>query len=358
MNALPVWATALPIGIAFGFILERAGLGDPRVILGQLVLRDFTVVRVMFGAIVTAMLVVMLGGALGLIDVRAIAIPPTDAGAQALGAVIFGGGFALAALCPGTACVAAASGRRDGVIAVIGIFLGTLATPLLWPAIGTAAAPVPREGAHLPADLGLPVWTVVLAITVAGVAASMIARRVERRGEPAAQRRPTRVELSALALALLFAVLSARPAPGEQGRVSALELAAMIKDHRAGLRVIDVRASLDSDAYMIPGAERLPRSLHVSPGEQVVIYGDRDFDAERAWPALRSAGAVDVRILAGGMTAWEQEVLSPVVPTVQADSALARYRAARALSLYFGGAPNSGRRPGARGAGARRRNIC
>ena len=29
-------ATAIPLGIAFGFLLERAGLGDPRVIAGQL----------------------------------------------------------------------------------------------------------------------------------------------------------------------------------------------------------------------------------------------------------------------------------------------------------------------------------
>ncbi|HUF29559.1 MAG TPA: hypothetical protein VMM77_02770, partial [Gemmatimonadaceae bacterium] len=53
---LPAIITALPIGVAFGVILERTGLGDPRVIAGQLTGRDFTVVRVMFGAIVTAML--------------------------------------------------------------------------------------------------------------------------------------------------------------------------------------------------------------------------------------------------------------------------------------------------------------
>jgi hypothetical protein len=49
-GAWSVATTAIPIGVAFGFILERAGLGDPRVIAGQLVGRDFTVIRVMFGA--------------------------------------------------------------------------------------------------------------------------------------------------------------------------------------------------------------------------------------------------------------------------------------------------------------------
>jgi uncharacterized membrane protein YedE/YeeE len=128
MSALPVIATALPVGIAFGVVLERAGLGDVRVIRGQLVGRDFTVILVMFGAIVTAMLGVLWVDALGLMPSATVATPPTDLAGQVVGAIIFGGGFGIAALCPGTACVAAASGRRDGVAAVAGVFAGTLLT--------------------------------------------------------------------------------------------------------------------------------------------------------------------------------------------------------------------------------------
>ena len=61
------------------------------------------------------------------------------------GAVIFGGGFAFAALCPGTACVAAASGRRDGLAAVGGMFAGTALTPAVWPVVRGAVAESPRE---------------------------------------------------------------------------------------------------------------------------------------------------------------------------------------------------------------------
>jgi rhodanese-related sulfurtransferase len=203
------------------------------------------------------------------------------------------------------------------------------------------------------------VWTVVLAITAAGVAASMIARRVEHRGAPVAWWRPTRVEITALSLALLFGALGARPSPRAKDRVSALALAQMIKDHRQGLRVIDARVGLDAATYMIPGAERLAAAGAMAPGDRVVIYGDGDADAERAWRSLRGAGAAGVQVLSGGMAAWEDEVLSPAAPAAPSDSALARYRAARALSLYFGGVPTGRRAAGARAvASIRRRNTC
>ncbi|MFN8580200.1 MAG: hypothetical protein U0163_04380 [Gemmatimonadaceae bacterium] len=75
MNLNMAAATALPIGIAFGFLLERAGLGDAKVISGQLVGHDFTVARVMFGAIVTAMLGVVWASALGWVNPDAIPCP-------------------------------------------------------------------------------------------------------------------------------------------------------------------------------------------------------------------------------------------------------------------------------------------
>jgi rhodanese-related sulfurtransferase/uncharacterized membrane protein YedE/YeeE len=359
IDALPVVATAIPIGIAFGFILERAGLGDPRVIAGQLIGRDFTVIRVMFGAIVTAMLGVLWGGALGVIDIRAIAIPPTDLAAQALGAVIFGGGFALAALCPGTACVAAASGRRDGLVAVAGVFMGTLVTPALWPALGAAAATAPREGARLPDDLGIPIWAIALVLTALAILASAIARRVERPAAAAPWWHLTRVESVALTLAVAFAATHAAthaerlPAASlasiageisrEQDHVDPLDLATWIRDRRDGLRVLDVREGLDSGTYVIPGAETVPldriASLRVAPGEQLVLYSDGGTHAAQAWVLLRARGVTNVFVLKDGMAAWEDDVLSPRIPPASDTSAQRRFKRARELSLWFGGRP-------------------
>lgn len=352
ITSLPTAVTAIPIGIAFGVILERVGLGDPYVISGQLVGRDFTVVRVMFGTIVVAMLGVLWLDAAGVIDAGALAMPPTDLPAQALGAVIFGGGFALAALCPGTACVAASSGRRDGLAAVGGMFAGTALTPALWPALGNVASATPREGARLPEDLGWPLPLVVVMLTAAWVGAEMLSRLVERRGTT--WWRPTTVESVALALALAFGVASkgtlmpasrvnaiARQIASEDDHVDPLELAQQIRARREGLRIIDVREGLDTGTYMIPGAEAVSLErlgeLKVRTGEHLVLYSDGGAHAAQGWVLLRARGITDVKVVKDGMAAWEDEVMTPSPPRTPSDSAARRFERARELAHWFGG---------------------
>ena len=348
--------TAIPIGIAFGVILERAGLGDPRVIAGQLLGRDFTVVRVMFGAIVTAMLGLVWASSAGWIDAGSIAMPPTDLPAQALGAVIFGGGFALAALCPGTACVAAASGRRDGLAAVGGMFLGTALTPAAWPVVRGAVSEVPREGATLVSDTGLPLGIIVVLLTMAAVLAMIVGRLMESRGLARNPWRPTTPESVALALAATFAITDGRgslPAPRtdaiaaeierEADHIDALELAALIKSRAPGLRILDLRDGLDTSTYLIPGAAAVSMSdldsVEVRPGERLVLYSDGGAHAAQAWVLLRVRGIRDALVLKDGMAAWEDEVLAPLLPSVPDDSAKARFQRAKELSLWFGGFP-------------------
>lgn len=356
LDALHPAVTAIPIGIAFGVILERAGLGDPRVIAGQLLGRDFTVVRVMFGAIITAMLGVVWAGSAGWINVSSIAMPPTDLPAQALGAVIFGGGFALAALCPGTACVAAASGRRDGLAAVGGMFAGTALTPVAWPVVRGVVADAPREGATMAADIGVPVGIVVVLLTAAAVLAMIIGRVMEHRVSAATAWRPTTPESVALALAATFAIADGRGAlplshadaiaaeiENEADHIDALELAALIKAGTPGLRILDLRAQLDTSTYVIPGARPVSMedldTVRVMPDERLVLYSDGGAHAAQAWVLLRVRGIHNARVLKDGMAAWEDEVLSPLLPSVPDDSAKARFQQARELSLWFGGFP-------------------
>lgn len=171
----------LAIGIAFGFALERAGLGDARKLAGQFYLADFTVFKVMFSALVTAMLGAFWLGRLGLIDLGALHVPETFLAPQAAGGAIFGVGFVISGLCPGTSCVAAASGRMDGVAVVGGLFAGVLATGLGFPLIEDFYASTPHGVFTLPELLQAPYGVVVAIVTGLAVIAFRLLDRFERR---------------------------------------------------------------------------------------------------------------------------------------------------------------------------------
>jgi uncharacterized membrane protein YedE/YeeE len=169
-------ALALLIGMAFGACLEMAGLGNANKLAGQFTLHDFTVLKVMFSAIVTAMLGCFWLGRAGVIELGALYVPDTFLLPQLLGGLVFGVGFSLSGLCPGTACVAAASGKIDGVAAAVGVVLGMLGAGH---AMGALTA---WYGSYtLPAALGLPYGVVVAAVVLLALGAFTLAEQWEQR---------------------------------------------------------------------------------------------------------------------------------------------------------------------------------
>ena len=173
---------ALLIGVAFGASLEQAGLGNARKLAGQFYLTDFTGRKVMLSAIRTAMLGVFWLGRFGLLDPAALYVPETFLWPQLVGGLIFGLGFALAGLCPGTACVSAGSGRLDGLAAVAGIFAGLLSAGLAFPAFASFYASGGRGVFTLPALTGLPQGVVVLLIVLGALACFRLIAAREARG--------------------------------------------------------------------------------------------------------------------------------------------------------------------------------
>ena len=84
---------AVLIGIGFGFFLERAGFGNSRKLALQFYLRDLTVFKVMFTAIVTAMTGMIFFNAFGWLDLDSIYINPTYLWPGIVGGLIMGAGF-------------------------------------------------------------------------------------------------------------------------------------------------------------------------------------------------------------------------------------------------------------------------
>lgn len=174
-------ALAVGIGIAFGWTLERAGLGSAPKLAGQFYLTDFTVFKVMFSAIVTAMLGLFWLNWLGLLDLSRVYVPETHWLPQLAGGLLFGVGFVVAGLCPGTSCVAAASGRGDGALVVAGMFSGVLVSGLLAAPIRDFYEGSAPAAATLPELFHLPYGVLVCAVVAMALIAFASAERWERR---------------------------------------------------------------------------------------------------------------------------------------------------------------------------------
>lgn len=86
---------ALLIGIAFGYLLEKAGFGSAKKLVSQFYFEDFTVLKVMFTAIVVNMVGLLYLGWIGWLDLSKIYITTTYLWPQLTGGLILGVGFAV-----------------------------------------------------------------------------------------------------------------------------------------------------------------------------------------------------------------------------------------------------------------------
>lgn len=198
-----VWVSytfAVLSGFAFGFVLERAGFGSARKLAGQFFLRDMTVLKVMFSAIVTAMLGLVLLSAAGILDLDAIYVNPTFLRAQVVGGLVFGAGFAVGGYCPGTSVVAAVTGKLDALAFLAGAGMGTLGFAGVYPEIaGFAQAGGGRrlltDWLHLsPGVVALLVTLLALAMFAGAEWVERAMRRRDRAGTPANELRRAPVQ--------------------------------------------------------------------------------------------------------------------------------------------------------------------
>ena len=113
---------AIFFGLIFGFLLQKGGAAKYNVLLGVLLLEDFTVVKLMVSAIIVGMLGVFPLVALGKAKLN---LKPTKIGANIIGGLIFGVGFALMAYCPGTGAAALGQGNWDAIFGIIGLMAGS-----------------------------------------------------------------------------------------------------------------------------------------------------------------------------------------------------------------------------------------
>lgn len=112
------------IGFGFGFTLEMSGFGNSQKLAAQFYFKDLTVLKVMFTAIIVAMVLTFVMAGLGVLDFSQVWVNPTYIWSGVLGGLIMGVGFIVGGFCPTTSLAATATGKIDGMFFVLGGFVG------------------------------------------------------------------------------------------------------------------------------------------------------------------------------------------------------------------------------------------
>ena len=163
-------ALGLVLGILFGFFLQKGKVTRYDVIIGQLLLKDFTVVKIMLTAVLTGMLCVHALKSVGLARLHP---KGGSVGASLVGGLIFGVGFGILGYCPGTVAGAIGQGSLDAFVGGIGgIIFGSGLFAVFFPGLKEG---ILKKGAFpsktFPELFKVNPWVVVIpaALMVAGL---------------------------------------------------------------------------------------------------------------------------------------------------------------------------------------------
>lgn len=147
------------IGILFGFLLDKGGATEYTVIMHQLLLRNFRVLKIIFTAVVTGMIGVHL---LVKVDLAELQPKAFQWKSIVVGGLIFGIGFALLGYCPGTAPGAVGTGSIHALFGVVGILIGAGIFASLYPYLTRMLHEQHLKKLTIPEVLNVNRWVIIL----------------------------------------------------------------------------------------------------------------------------------------------------------------------------------------------------
>jgi len=130
---------AIVIGAAFGFTLDRVGATNPNYIIRMLNLSDLHLMKTILLAIGVASFLMFGGQFFGVVDAGNMSVKSAHLGVF-VGGLLLGAGFAVSGFCPGTGLTAAATGRKDAMVFVVGGLVGAAAYMLSYATVAATGA--------------------------------------------------------------------------------------------------------------------------------------------------------------------------------------------------------------------------
>lgn len=329
---------ALLIGIAFGYILEQAGFSSSKRLAGVFYGYDFTVLRVFFTAGVTAAVGIILLEQFSLIDAEFIFINPTWLYPAIAGGVIMGFGFIIGGYCPGTSICAAAIGKKDAMIFVLGALAGVFLFAELFPYMVNFYESSSLGAVRVYDSLGISRGLFIIILIPVAVAAFYFTTKIEKKvsteadGHSFKGGRHFAFATILIAVTLVLALLPEKKEQMlEEASVLAADPAAVYKvmdsdelafrllegDHT--MQVFQIKMQNDRDSLLLPGAVLLDlKTLAAKEGsvllgstftKKVLVAGDEQTEKE-AYQLASLMGYRNLYILKGGMEEFRNSIFA------------------------------------------------
>jgi rhodanese-related sulfurtransferase len=333
------------IGFAFGYVLEISGFGNSKKLAAQFYFKDLTVLKVMFTAIVTAMVLLFLASAIGILNFNLVYVPETHLWPGIVGGIIMGFGFIIGGFCPGTSLVSASTLKIDGIVFVLGAIVGVWAfgetvDPIWnwWNQSGYYGRLTLMDVFHLPTG-----WVVLLVVLMAlfmfwgGEQLERIIGKRDMSHEPKLRL----VGASILIVIAIAIILIGQPTTSEKYAKSLItrevdgqkvqftpdaileqrlvqihpgELLASLADQKLNIIMFDVRSEAEYNLFHIKDAQNVPvenvRALvpklltQNSTNTIIVMISNDETAATDAWKVLEAESVPNVYILEGGINKW------------------------------------------------------
>jgi len=342
------------IGFGFGFTLEMSGFGDSRKLAAQFYFKELTVLKVMFTAIAVAMTLTFGAVGLGLLDFNLVWVNPTYLSSGILGGLIMGVGFIIGGFCPTTSLASAATGKIDGMLFMLGGFVGAFLfgeTEQYFTQWYNNAGYYGRL--TLMDVFGLPSGVIVLLVVAMALFMFWGGEQLERIfGKKDLSKEPkgrvyTAGALFALALVVVFIGNPSTEAKYDQATITRTvpevqadgtvkeiqvkysaeealaqrlvqitpeELFKTRYDQTVILTMIDVRPEADYNLFHVRGAVNIPApelKSHIpellataAPNAVYVVMSNDETLATQAWRLLTAEGVPNVYLLEGGLNYW------------------------------------------------------
>lgn len=379
------------VGVGFGYALEISGFGNSKKLAAQFYFKDLTVLKVMFTAIVVAMVLIFFSAGIGILDFSKLWVNPTYLWPGIVGGLIMGVGFIVGGFCPGTSLVSASTLKLDGIAFALGTLVG------VW-GFGETVGPIWQwwntsgyYGRLTWMDLfNVPSGVVVVVIVLMALFMFWGGEQLERiigkrdmKAEPRARKfGALALFLGAVAVLIITSpivvnlnkpaglvvddseavakwkliysekeqILAAREVQIHPG-----ELLASMADDGLQLVMLDARSESDYNLFHISGALRVEAENLItlandfvatsSTNTVYVVMSNDEAAATDVWKVLVSKGVPNVYILEGGINHWisvfgaEDPQVTPT-PTPAGSDALAFTFPAALGDRYLASFPN------------------